>query len=727
MKELSRIFAELSQELQVLLSPDLKILEFGVCGSRLFGIQASDWIGRDVLQLIHPSDHSLFIRSLSEAQTLQEVKLKFLKGDGTLTWFRIRILRDATTSQIAVVGHDASLERSQRLKLERVDHILEGAGLGAGDWNLETNQVAFDRRWCEMLGLDWEKTPQELATWDSRVHPEDKAKAYQDIQDYLAGKTPVYENVHRLRHADGRWVWILDRGRVSERGGEGKAIRFTGTHFEITRTKEVEVLTDQLNKTLSQLDMFFRMSPGLLCISNLEGRFKKVNPASSLILGYSSDELESKSLLDLVHPEDAGKARNMLTILLASRPVINAELRIRCKDEKERTLIWTAAAHVNAGVVFFAAKDLTEMRRAESLLAEAQRVAKIGSWSYDAQTQKIAWSRQMYELFPEDPRQGPPSFERHYSTIHPDDQANWKKTVEQSLIDGKPYEMRFRSVFPDGKILWVHAYGEAKVNDHGKVISLGGTCQDITELVSTEQKAHAERAKALHSSKLASLGEMSAGIAHEINNPLTIISGNAAMIATGRCDAQKTQDKIQAILKASERIAKIVKGMRKFSRAPEVPLHQTQSLVSLIEDSIQLVQARARLFSVAIRADMIGRAEVSCDEVEMGQVFINLLNNGIDAAKDSQEKWVEVRLREEEADVVLQVIDSGPAIKPEVKVRLFQPFFTTKPIGEGTGLGLSIVKGILEGHRATIEFVESSPQTCFEIRIKKTKGGHRAA
>lgn len=94
---------------------------------------------------------------------------------------------------------------------QRQDYILEGAGLGSWDWWFDTNYVRFDQRWCEMLGLKLEETPQELLTWDSRVHPEDKAKAYVDIQYYLDGKTMCYENIHRMRHANGEWLWILDR------------------------------------------------------------------------------------------------------------------------------------------------------------------------------------------------------------------------------------------------------------------------------------------------------------------------------------------------------------------------------------------------------------------------------------------------------------------------------------------------------------------------------------
>lgn len=121
--------------------------------------------------------------------------------------------------------------------IERYNHIIAGAGLGSWDWWLQTNVVTFDHKWSEMIGLTPQETPQQLSTWESRVHPDDLTQCYKDIKDYLAGKTPLYENVHRMKHKNGSWVWILDRGRISEWDKDGNPIRFTGTHFDITEQK----------------------------------------------------------------------------------------------------------------------------------------------------------------------------------------------------------------------------------------------------------------------------------------------------------------------------------------------------------------------------------------------------------------------------------------------------------------------------------------------------------
>ncbi len=106
--------------------------------------------------------------------------------------------------------------------LDRLDLALEGAGLGIWDWDLRDDAVQFDRRWCEMLGLDHTVTPMHIDTWRERVHPDDLDGCYRDIAAHIEGRSPRYENTHRMRHADGTWVHILDRGRISGRDDSGR-------------------------------------------------------------------------------------------------------------------------------------------------------------------------------------------------------------------------------------------------------------------------------------------------------------------------------------------------------------------------------------------------------------------------------------------------------------------------------------------------------------------------
>ncbi len=246
--------------------------------------------------------------------------------------------------------------------------------------------------------------------------------------------------------------------------------------------------------------------------------------------------------------------------------------------------------------------------------------------------------------------------------------------------------------------------------------------KNVTKELELNNQLQIERAKSIQSAKLASLGEMSAGVAHEINNPLSIIVGSVALLPKYRDQDEKFTSKIDAIQKATARIEKIVKGLKKFSRSSEGSIHKPEDLNEILVEVINLTETKAKRFSTSVICNSSERLTIDCDSVEVEQVLVNLINNGIDAAKDSVDKWVRINAFELDDSVVLQIFDSGQGITKEVEGKLFQPFFTTKPVGEGTGLGLSIVKGILDQHRASIVLNRSYKNTCFEIRFPKHRG-----
>lgn len=148
-----------------------------------------------------------------------------------------------------------NINKQNKLRLEEsnkyLDLALEGAELGIWDWYLQTNEIKFDKRWAAMLGLDVEKIDMSLETWESRVHPDDLDQCYKDIKDYLDGKSEQYMNIHRMKHANGKWVYILDKGKISEYDSKGNPTRFTGTHLDITKQKEAEVAKTEFLANMS--------------------------------------------------------------------------------------------------------------------------------------------------------------------------------------------------------------------------------------------------------------------------------------------------------------------------------------------------------------------------------------------------------------------------------------------------------------------------------------------
>jgi C4-dicarboxylate-specific signal transduction histidine kinase len=220
---------------------------------------------------------------------------------------------------------------------------------------------------------------------------------------------------------------------------------------------------------------------------------------------------------------------------------------------------------------------------------------------------------------------------------------------------------------------------------------------------------------------------MSAGIAHEINNPLAIISGSVGLLSKFIDNPEKFAAKIQSIQKSCDRIARIVTGLQKFSRSGDKRNFELKELASLVNEAMVLTESKSKRHSTPVTIDCKTQAKIKCDEVEIEQVLVNLINNAIDAIKSQAQKWVTISISEQGANVVLRVMDSGPGIPESVRSKLFEPFFTTKKVGQGTGLGLSIAKGTLDEHQASITIDDKFPNTCFEIRFPKAEGVQNAA
>lgn len=233
-----------------------------------------------------------------------------------------------------------------------------------------------------------------------------------------------------------------------------------------------------------------------------------------------------------------------------------------------------------------------------------------------------------------------------------------------------------------------------------------------------------ERAKSMESSRLASLGEMAAGIAHEINNPLAIIRAATEQIVTR---AKSIDDALilkntDRILTITDRVAKIVKGLRSYSRDGRADPMAEFSVRQLVHDTADFCQARFRNHGVELRiAEIDPSLKVVGREVQVSQVLLNMLNNGFDAIKGTEQTgWVAVEIHRPVGALEIHVVDSGPGVPKELEWKIMQPFFTTKPVGTGTGLGLSISRSIMESHHGQLILDTESVNTRFILRFPHT-------
>ena len=248
---------------------------------------------------------------------------------------------------------------------------------------------------------------------------------------------------------------------------------------------------------------------------------------------------------------------------------------------------------------------------------------------------------------------------------------------------------------------------------------------DITELKNLEKQNRESQAQLYSKAKLSTLGEMASGIAHEINNPLTIISIKSQKVnnqikrlfieETEKNSIHKSLTDIESTV---ERIAAIVKGLRNFSRDSEQDPYSNVQINKIVNEVTDLCREKIAKKNINLKINCPQDIELTCNSVQISQVIMNLVSNSIDAIENLNDKWVEINASKINTDTIqIEVVDSGLGIPADVEDKIMEPFFTTKDVGKGTGLGLSISKGIIEMHGGKLQYQLKNGHTCFKVTL----------
>ena len=359
----------------------------------------------------------------------------------------------------------------------------------------------------------------------------------------------------------------------------------------------------------------------------------------------------------------------------------------------------------------------------EALMAAAQAISHTGSWEWSVATDAVWWSVEMHRIHGTDPQTFVPTFEAAMAFIHPDDRPRLRATAQSVVsLSAGTEEVQYRILRGDGSVGVIRSQTERTVDAAGKVIKMLGTAQDITDRVNLESRL-------LLSDRLASVGTLAGGVAHEINNPLSYVAFNLEFLAeelAGVCvdpTSQLVKDMTEAISDAregAERIRRIVRDLKSFSRADDDapgPTDVRRVIELATKMAANEIKPRAQL-----RLDYQAEASVIANDSRLGQVVLNLLVNAAQAIPEGHAaaNAITVRTRRDrDTHLLIEVSDTGSGIAPEIANRIFDPFFTTKPVGVGTGLGLSICHGIVESFGGEITMrSEVGKGSTFTVRLK---------
>ena len=343
-----------------------------------------------------------------------------------------------------------------------------------------------------------------------------------------------------------------------------------------------------------------------------------------------------------------------------------------------------------------------KLRRNEYYLAEAQRLTHTGSWTLNS-AGEIYWTDETFRIWQFDPQQGVPDREAILQRVHPQDRDRVRKRGTEAAHEGSDYVEEFRIVLPDGTVRHIQAVGRPVFNGSGELIEVVGTHVDVTERKHAEQER--ERLRQLEAdltrlNRVSMMGELAASLAHEIKQPITaaVINAQSGLhYLEGETPClEEASRSVSSMITNVMRAAEIIERVRSlYGRG--TPEREMVDVNEIVREIAVLLRDTANHNSTSIHAKLDPELPTAtADRIQLQQVLMNLMLNGIEAMKDRRGELTVASQRGEGGQLLVSVTDSGPGLPAGESERIFEAYFTIKP--QGSGMGLSISRRIIEAH-----------------------------
>ena len=733
------------------------------------------------LQCIHEDDRAdvLALNDTLLETGAVDYECRIVRPDGEVRWVRrsIRLQYDADGRPTGMGGIDTDITerkhteealRTSRETLEderqRLEMALEGGELGAWHANLNTGEAHHDARWAAMLGYSIDEIGQHTDFFFEHLHPSDHERVEAAIADLTAGKRAQLDLEVRMRHKDGSWRWILDRGRVIAWNDDGSAARMVGTHMDITERKEAEQALrrsqQRLNEERQRLDMALEGGDLGTWDANLDTGETQYNDRWAEMLGYTLAEVEAAShfYLDHLHADDRPRVEAVIADLIAGeRAQLDLEVRMRHMDgswrwilDRGRVAEWNDDG--SARRVVGTHLDITERKEAEaalqrnhSMLVAQQEAAPDGILVIDDHREIVSYNQRFAELWDlsdealasgeddeilaeaiqqlEHPEQFLSVVEYLYD--HPRESSR----DEVTLKDGRVFDRYSQPIGDDdayyGRVWYYHEITE-RVEREEKLRRYAANLEETKAALerNSSNLAHTiyeldqarKDAEAATRAKSAFLANMS----HEIRTPMNGVIGMAALLMDTDLSAEQ-EEYAETIRTSGNALLSLINDILDVSKieAGRLELDEQAFAVSTcVEEALDLVTHQATnsglKLAYHIGSDVPGW--VLGDGSRVRQVITNFLSN---AVKFTEEGEVVVRVdakplprSEDTVQLTFAVHDTGIGIPEDKQESLFEPFVqadssTARKYG-GTGLGLTISQQLARMMDGCVE-LESAP------------------
>jgi PAS domain S-box-containing protein len=303
-------------------------------------------------------------------------------------------------------------------------------------------------------------------------------------------------------------------------------------------------------------------------------------------------------------------------------------------------------------------------------------------------------------------------------------ESDFFSSLWRTIASGRVWKGEIKNRRKDGQFYWVDTTIVPFLGDNGVPYQYMAIRNDITEKKMMQENLERERMRVLHAEKMASLGELAAGIAHELGNPAASINAWLDVIESqherDNLDLGMFLQTIPKVRRDAKRIRDIIRGMLAYARDGSRDPFQSESAQTILQQVIDYCSYKIRKCGVQVELDVPNPyLTLECRITEISQMLVNLVLNACDAIQEFEARWLRLEAKEYKDQVEFRITDCGHGIAPSVAEKIFSPFYTTKAIGKGTGLGLSIAKSIVDNHRGEIFLDHQNPHTCFVIRLPR--------
>ena len=448
--------------------------------------------------------------------------------------------------------------------------------------------------------------------------------------------------------------------------------------------------------------------------------------------GISKEDGQDWGWTAAIHPDDLNRLVDYWRSILASGERGEIEARIRRFDGEYRWFLFRAnTLHDRSGKIVKWYGTITDinkrkqaeeqLQRSEAFLAEGQYLSRIGSFSWRVATEEITWSEQLYRIF-EFEKDVPVTLELISRRVHPEDLPMMQDMVEQAQEGAPSFEYEHRLRMPDHSIKYLHLIAHGTRDREGRLEYIGAV-QDVTQRRLSEEALSKARSELAHVARVTSLGGMTASIAHEINQPLSVILTNSStcmrMLAADPPDLEGARESVRRTIRDGNRVSDVITRVRALFGRKAVAF-EVVDLNEATQEVIAISLAELQRNRVIVRYELADNLPaVSGDRIQLQQVILNLFRNASDAMRTVEDRPRELTIRTELEDanhVRLTVQDAGLGFDHHSVGRLFEAFYTTKD--DGMGIGLSVSRSIIEKHHGCLwASLNNGPGAAFSFSI----------